>query len=252
MEYARKPLPRRREHMAREVLRERRRAELVGHDAHLPLFPRDAEDGIDEIFAFPPVQPRRAQDRRRRQRGEDEPLPRQLGAPVCAERSAGVAFCIRRSFFAVEDVIGGDVHEYPARLFHGEGEIFRPERVDGIRRLLLRFGGVHVRIGGAVEHGADLVFPAKGQHRRPVANIQLPPPEGEHAAPAAKGGLFFFQKAFKLPSELPAPARDEDIHARLTPWRQAPRPALCSALRRSAQPRRGRNRGYAASRTTPA
>lgn len=127
-------------------------AALVGDDVDGVAAPLQAEHGAHEAAAVGAVEPGGADDGARvRERGEHGPFAGELGAAVGGAGGGRGVLGVGGARGAGEDVVGGDVDQPGAVPGAGAGQVGGAVAVDPQGAELVVLGGVHGRVGGAVD-----------------------------------------------------------------------------------------------------
>jgi hypothetical protein len=196
------------------------------------------EHGADEVGAVRTVEPGGAQhvggirqDRERRS------LAGQLGPAIDGPWSRNRVFLIRRGRGAVEDVVGGDVHEGRADGGAGGSEVRDRVAVDGERLVLVRLRVIDRRPGRAVH---DDVSPGHRHGllgRGPVGDVEAVAAERDDGFPG-RG-----QQGDQVGAEHPVRAGDQPPGHRAARGRSGPGAPVARIFMRRSAPccdRRGR------------
>ena len=103
-------------------------------------------------------------------------LAGELRAPVGRARPGRRVLGVRLARRAVEDVVGGDVHDVHTAAC---GEVARAGAVDGGRARLVGLGAVDVGPGGAVDHRVRARVADGAAHGVGVGDVQVGPGQGD-------------------------------------------------------------------------
>src|SRR5450759_1336604 len=134
-----------------DVLGEGGAADLVIHDAQLVLLTGKAQDGADEVVSGAAVQPGETQDEMVRVGLPGRLLAQQFCPAVDGEGTRGSLLVVGRGRRAVEDVVGGKVHDPGTDTPGSLGHVASTQDVDTVRRVLLRLSPVHRSVSCTVD-----------------------------------------------------------------------------------------------------
>src|SRR5450830_1910586 len=166
--------------LVHDVLGEGGTADLVVHDAQLVLLTGKAQDGADEVVSGAAVQPGETQDEMVRVGLPGRLLAQQFCPAVDGEGTRGSLLVVGRGRRAVEDIIGGEVHDTGTDTLCRLGHVAGTQDVDTVRRILVGLSPVHGGIGCTVDYdlgvGSLYCFPQGGT----VGDVQLVHDTGGH------------------------------------------------------------------------
>ena len=128
-----------------------RATELVGDHRELVALTRQSQHRLQEILAVDAVYPRGAKDEVVRLRLAHARFAFGLGAAIDGERRDRIVLDIGAGFLAVENVVGGEVHERHAGVGTGSGEDGGPFDIGSARELGLVLGAIDRCVGGGID-----------------------------------------------------------------------------------------------------
>lgn len=179
-------LRRNRKNRIRQMRNVGRVAALVGHDAQLGAFLRQAHDGAQEILSVRRIEPGGAHDQVPRIRSPDGEFTFEFGAAVDACRFHRIGFDVGLRLGAVEHIVGGDVNDR-AGVSAGRGcEHGGTVTVDGKRGAGIVLGLVDGRVRCRVDHQIWAQGRQDGSDGRLVQQIEPGPSQCDHIETATR------------------------------------------------------------------
>ncbi len=176
---------------------------------------RELGDRPDEVAPGRAVHPGGAHDVGGRTQREHGLLAGEFGPPVRRTRRGGGIGLVGLVRRAVEDIVGGDVHQGCADLGTGCGQLRRSGGIGGISARLVGLGTVDVRPGRGVDHhetALDLRGPSLVRDDRPypgsIGDVEL----GAGETRPGKDPLITLQLPAEVHAELTAGSRHHHAH----------------------------------------
>ncbi|KAG1451290.1 hypothetical protein G6F57_016203 [Rhizopus arrhizus] len=162
-------------------------ADLVCHDIQTVPGPGQTQDGCGKVTAMRRVDPAAAEHQRVAAAFQHCRLPPELGGAIDVQRAGRIGFRVRLVAVAVEDIVGGIVHQQGAcvlRVLRQRGDRLR---VDLISRLPIGFGLVDGGIGRRVHDYIGTVRSQGAQQGILIAQVDVAVAKRDDLAQCGQG-----------------------------------------------------------------